>query len=296
MILKNYQSRLLSLLILFSFLMSSCGGAGSPPPSGTATPVPPTRTPFPPSPTPIPTAAVVNDEAITLAEFQEELARYQAAVGRELTNEDSDIVIQNLIDLTLLAQAARTEGFQVSDQELEDRIESLNGSDGSLQDWLAEYGYTDNSFRTALRKSIAAAWMRDEILEDVPQEMEQIRAQQILFYELAQAQSVLDTLNSGVDFEEQAAQYDPQTKGELGWFPRGYLILPELDDILFELEAGEMTEIVETEIGYHIIKVVEKSDNRSLDPAVYRVMQQQALEDWLVRRRKLSTITITLPQ
>jgi len=296
MILKNYQRRLLPLLFLISILIGSCGGGVSQPPSGTATPVPPTRTPFPPSPTPIPTAAVVNDEAITLSEFQEELARYQAAVGRELTDEDLDLVIQNLIDLTLLAQAARTEGFQVSDQELDSRIEALNGADGSLQDWLAEYGYTENSFRAALKKSIAAAWMRDEILNDVPQKMEQIRAQQILFYEQAQAQSVLDTINSGVNFSEQAAQYDPQTKGELGWFPRGYLVLPELDEILFQLEAGEMTDIVETEIGYHIIKVVDKSENRVLDPAVYQVMQQQALEDWLVRRRKLSTITITLPQ
>ena len=296
MIPVNYQRRLLPLLILFSIVITSCGGVGNQTPTGTATTVPPTRTPFPPSPTPIPTAAVVNDEAITLAEFQEELARYQAAVGRDLTDEDSEIVIQNLIDLTLLAQAARTEGFQVSDQELENRFEALNGTDGSLQDWLAEYGYTENSFRAALKKSIAAAWMRDEILNDVPLEMEQIRAQQILFYEQAQAQSVLDTLNSGAAFGTQAAQYDPQTKGELGWFPRGYLILSELDDILFELEAGEMTGIIETEIGYHIIKVIDKSENRPLDPAVYQVIQQQSLEDWLARRRKLSTITITLPQ
>ncbi len=296
MIPDNYQRRLLPLLILISITITSCGEVRNQNPTGTATPIPPTRTPFPPSPTPIPTAAVVNEEAITLAEFQEELARYQAAVNRDLTVEDSEIVIQNLIDLTLLAQAARTEGFQVSDQELDNRIEALDSPDGFLQDWLAEYGYTENSFRSVLKKSIASAWMRDEILNNVPLEMEQIRAHQILFYEQAQAQSVLETLNSGVAFGTQAAQYDPQTKGELGWFPRGYLILPELDDILFELEAGEMTGIIETEIGYHIIKVIDKSENRPLDPAVYQVIQQQFLENWLVRRRKLSTITITLPQ
>ena len=107
---------------------------------GTNTPVIPTRTPFPPPPTPIPTAAIVNGDIITVAAYQEELARYSAAVNRELTEEDHTIVINDLINLTLLAQAAESEGFQISDNDLDERIAGLDTAGQPLADWMATYG------------------------------------------------------------------------------------------------------------------------------------------------------------
>jgi parvulin-like peptidyl-prolyl isomerase len=255
----------------------------------------PTRTPFPPSPTPIPTAAVVNGDIITVAAYQEELARYKAAVNRELTAEDQTTVINDLINLTLLAQAATSEGFQISAAELDERIANLDTEDQPLSDWLAVNGFTEESFRTHLKIALEASWMRDQIIEDVALEMEQIHAQQMLFYDLAAAETALENLNSGKDFAQLAKTNDPQTRGDLGWFPPGFLTFPELDDILFNLDIGETSDIIETEIGYHIIKVLEKETNRPVDPAVRQVLQQNALDDWLERRWKLSTIEITLP-
>ena len=293
---RAFPSQLMLVGLILIIALTSCSGSADSPPTGTATPVPPTRTPFPPSPTPIPTAAVVNGELITLAAYQEELARYQAAVNRDLTEEDRQIVLQDMIYQTLLAQGAAAEGFQVSEEELDQRLSNLETGSLSLQDWLAGNGYTEESFRANLKRSLEAAWMRDQILAEVPTKAEQIRAQQILFYERNLAESVDDTIRSGANFDQLAAQYDPQTRGDLGWFPRGYLTLPALDEILFALEGGDITEIIETEIGYHIIKVIEKDQDRPLDPAVRLVLQEQALQDWLDRRWKLSTIQITLPQ
>jgi len=274
-------------------LIGGCGKGGAPAPS--ATPILPTRTPFPPSPTPIPKAAVVNGDLITLSEFQEELARYKAAVNRELTPEDNTIVINDLINNTLLAQAAKSEGFQVSEQELDTRIAGLDSDDQPLADWLATNGFTEESFRVYLKRSLEAAWMRDEIINDVPLEMEQIHAQQMLFYDLTAAELTLDTLNEGKDFSQLASTYDPQTRGDLGWFPEGFLVIPDLDPILFSLEVGETSDIIETEIGYHIIKVLDKDPNRPLDPAIRQLLKENALDDWFERRWKLSTIEITLP-
>ncbi len=230
-----------------------------------------------------------------MSEFQEELARYKAAVNRELTPEDQIIVINDLINMTLLAQAAFSEGFQISDLELDERISSLDTDDQPLTDWLAATGFTEESFRGYLKRSIEAAWMRDEIINDVPLEMEQIHAQQMLFYDLTSAEITLDTLNKGKDFSELASAHDPQTRGDLGWFPQGFLVLPELDPILFELEIGETSDIIETEIGYHIITVHDKDPNRPLDPAIRQLLKEKALDDWLERRWKLSTIEISLP-
>ena len=289
----NTKKAVLLFLSVLLFLTGCTGG--SKPPPGTATPILPTRTPFPPSPTPIPTAAVVNGDIITVAAYQEELARYKAAVNRDLTETDQTIVINNLINLTLLTQAAASEGFQISEVELDERIARLDTDDQPLTDWLARYGFTEETFRSHLKRSLESAWMRDQIIGDVPLEMNQIHAQQMLFYDSVSAEIALEDLNSGKDFSQLAKVHDPQTQGNLGWFPPGYLTIPELDQILSSLDVGETSDIIETEIGYHIIKVIEKEDNRLLDPAIRQILQEQALDDWLERRWKLSTIQITLP-
>jgi peptidyl-prolyl cis-trans isomerase C len=287
--------KIITFIFLTSILLTSgCGGnTGTPVP--TATLIPPTRTPFPPSPTPIPTAAVVNGDLITLAEFQEELARYKAAVNRDLTPEDQEIVINDLINLTLLAQAAKSERYQVSDTDLEERIAALDTEDQPLDDWLAAHGFTAESFQSYLKRALEAAWMRDEIIADVPSEMVQIHAQQMLFYDLAAAEAILEEIEEGKDFSQLASTYDPQTEGDLGWFPPNFLTLSELDPVLFNLDIGETSDIIETEIGYHIIKVLEKEDNRPLDPAIRQILQEKEIDSWLERRWKLSTIEITLP-
>jgi peptidyl-prolyl cis-trans isomerase C len=286
-------NKIIVFVLITIILISGCGKGGSPAPS--ATPVLPTRTPFPPSPTPIPTAAIVNGDLITMSEFQEELARYKAAVNRELTPEDHTIVINDLINNTLLAQAAKSEGFQISELELDNRIAGLDTDEQPLADWLATNGFTGESFRVYLKRSMEAAWMRDEIINDVPLQMEQIHAQQMLFYDLTAAEVTLETLNEGKDFFQLASTHDPQTRGDLGWFPEGFLIIPDLDPILFGLEVGETSDIIETEIGYHIIKVLDKDPNRTLDPAIRQMLKEGALDNWFERRWKLSTIEITLP-
>lgn len=289
-------SSFLILALTLTLQLNACRSEEvAPTPSFTSTPIPPTRTPFPPSPTPIPVAAEVNGEIIPVADFQAELARYKAAVEREITPEDKELVINNLIQLTLLAQGARSRGYEASSEELEERISALGPEDQSLNDWLAKYGYTEASFRDSLARSVAAAWMRDAIASQVPEVAEQIHAQQILLYEEEQAQAVLDELENGTKFAQLASNYDPQTQGNLGWFPRGYLTMPSLEEAVFDLETGEISDMIKTEIGYHIIKVLERDEDRPLDPEVRRVLQKQALQDWLERQWNLSKISITLP-
>ncbi len=291
---KNPTREVLVILFFLFFIVSACSGGGQAE-TLTATPILPTRTPFPPSPTPIPTAAIVNGDLIAVEEFQEELARYKAAVNRELTEDDQTLVINDLINLTLLAQAAKSNGYQISDTELDARIAVLDTEDQPLADWLAAYGFTEASFRIHLKRSLEAAWMRDQIISDVAQEIGQVHAQQMLFYSLSAAEITMEELDEGKDFSQLASTYDPQTRGDLGWFPEGYLTIPDLDPIIFSLDIGETSDIIETKIGYHIIKVLDKQENRPIDPAIRQILGEKALDDWLERRWKLSTIDITLP-
>lgn len=285
--------RLASLLLLVALSLSACGPA-----TPTAMPTP-SPTPLPPTPTPIPLAATVNGEGITAAEFEAELARFQSAqtaLGNNVSLEEAtQRVMGDLINQLLLAQGAQAEGFGVEDAMLQNRIARLSeqaGGADKLAAWEAQHGFTDESFRLALGRQIAAAWMRDKIIATVPNTAEQVHVRQILFYNADTAQKVLDQLKSGADFNTLAAQYDPATQGELGWFPRGYLLQPQIEAAAFALQPGQTSDVIQTTVGYHILMLLERDPNRMLSPDARLTLQNQALENWLQEQRAKSTITL----
>jgi peptidyl-prolyl cis-trans isomerase D len=88
-----------------------------------------------------------------------------------------------------------------------------------------------------------------------PQDSPEIRENKLL-----QAEDVLQQARAGADFAELARQYSegpsgPQG-GDLGLFSRGRMVKP-FDDAVFGLEQGDISEIVETSFGYHVIKLEE---------------------------------------
>jgi peptidyl-prolyl cis-trans isomerase C len=260
-----------------------------------------TITPLPPTQTPIPLAARVNGEGISMEEFQAELERFVAAQELDSIDlgEKVDIfVLSDLIDRYLLAQAAWQAGFTLGEEELQVRMAALVdeiGGEEVFSSWLVAHGYSEDSFEEALRLSIASAWMRDQILASVPETAEQIRARQIFTSTAEQANRILNQLQAGEDFEALAVEYDPLLWGDLGWFPRGYLLENELEKVAFEMQAGEHSQVIQTRLGFHILQVVERDPDRELEPDAYLTLQMQALKDWLGSRREESDIQILLP-
>jgi parvulin-like peptidyl-prolyl isomerase len=241
---------------------------------------------------------MVNGEAITLEQYNAELARYQAAVGTQLATGDQQRVLDDLIDRHLLAQAAAEAGFSVDDDAVQVRIDELVSrldNDQSLVEWMAAQGYTDESFRKDLASSMAAAWMRDRIAAEVPARVEQVHARQILLANSEEAASVLARLQAGEDFASLAAEYDPIARGDLGWFPRGYLMDRQLEEAAFQLQPGETSPLIESGTGFHILQVIERDPAHPLDSDARLTLQIQAVKDWLETRRSESDIQILLP-
>lgn len=280
------------LTVFLTLGVSACASFGT---SNTPTPELPTSTPEPPTATPPPSAAIVNGEYITIAEFEAELARFKTLQGDSVSEEDANkIVLEDLIAQVLLSQAAREANFNITESDLQSRVEALAaelGGADALSAWMSARGYDEASFRIALKRSIEAAWMRDKIIADVPTEMEQIQLRQILTYNEADAQSALNELNAGADFNELAALYDPVTRGELGWIPPGYLLDANADKAVFDLMAGEYSGVVATEAGYHIFKA-EARKVHPLSPDALLTMQELALKAWLAERRANSDIVL----
>lgn len=285
------------LILLLALGLPACASFFGTP--ATPTPALPTSTPAPPTPTPPPLAATVNDEWITEAEFQAEVERYRAArqsLGEEVpADEAAVVVLDELVAQVLLAQAARAEGFEITEADLASRLEALAsqaGGAGALSNWQSAHGYTDESFRSALKRAAEAAWMRDKIIAAVPPTAEQVHARQILLYNDGTAREVAGQLAAGADFTELATLYDPITRGELGWFPRGYLLEPKLEEAAFALQAGQYSEVIASEVGFHILFVVERDSQHPLSPDAYLMMQEKALQTWLEQERAQASITL----
>ena len=244
-----------------------------------------------------PLAVSVNGEGISIPEFNAELARYQqaqTALGNTVSLADATKAVRDeFVDTLLLEQAAAAGGYKVDDAALQSRIDSLDtqiGGLGKLTAWETAHGYTDADFRTDLRRQMAAALMRDKIAASIPATADQVHVKQILLYNADAAQQALGYLKSGWKFTDLAAQYDPVTKGELGWFPRGYLSDPAVENAAFALQPGQYSDVIQTQAGYDILYLVERDPAHLLSPDALLTLQEHAVQNWLTQQRNESKI------
>lgn len=305
MILNNVLQKSFALLLAGALLsgLAACGAQptatvspATQPPGATAESSP---TPETPTATPAPLAARVNGEGILLSDFEAEWTRFQAANpnATDAVEAQRQVVLDDMIAQTLLAQAAAQNGFSLDDAGLQTRIDRLAEQAGgypALQDWMQRNSYSEADFRRALRISAAAAWQRDQIAAEVSETAEQVHARQILVLDEASAGQLLNLIKGGSDFGLLAAQYDSVTAGELGWFPRGYLTQKEVEDAAFGLEAGSVSEVIHSAIGYHILQVIERDPQRALSADARKVLQEQKLRDWVQQQRETGDIEILI--
>ncbi len=126
--------------------------------------------------------------------------------------------------------------------------------------------------------SVSAKEVRDfyqEYQDSIPDQPEAVKLSHILL-EIKTSPETLDSLKSraeriralaqkGEDFADLARRYsdDPsaQQGGDLGFFGRGDMI-PKFEETAFSLAPGQISEVIQTEFGYHVIQVEQKTDDR----------------------------------
>ncbi len=256
--------------------------------------------------------ATVNGQAIALADFQRQAfdtQRYHVDQGGiDPNTEDGQRrllflrrqVLNDMIDQVLIEQAAEDMGVVVEADEVEDRmaefIEELGG-DEAFETSLEEAGTTREDVFEMERASLVGRRMLEEIATDVPSTAEFLRARHILCASAEACQQARLRIQSGEDFETVAEEVSEdetsrERGGDLDWVTRGMLLSSQLEEAIFGQQPGQLSEVVETDLGYHVIEVVDRDAERELPEAQRTQLKERALLEWLAEQREEADIQI----
>ncbi|MGH2523152.1 MAG: peptidylprolyl isomerase [Anaerolineales bacterium] len=259
-----------------------------PPPSTPGTnAAPPTVALATPTLTPEPLTALVNGEAITLAAYQKEVERCRAAHSDAV--DCPAVVLQSLVEQKVVEQAATAAGVNVPAEDVEAAwtqiIADLGGTEAYTA-WLAANFYTEDGFREALRRDLLRARIGEQAVAQIGDAAEQVHALQLLVDDEATAQDLLSQIKGGADFAPLAVQYSLDLSsraagGDLGWFPRGLLTMPEVEQAAFALQPGEISDVIHSALGYHLVKVIERDPVHPLSPSAEQALRARAYQAWL---------------
>ncbi len=201
--------------------------------------------------------------------------------------------LDQLIEKELVWQEAQRRGIVVTQAEVDAALKDLESKHKSRDDFLRRMqnaGFDEKSYGEYIRREIAIQRCLDEAFAPTPvtdQDVhdfylanpdkftrpEGVHARHILVKVPYNAdaetrakarqriEEPLAKARKGEDFASLAREYSEdasaESGGDLGAFPRGRMV-PEFDEAAFKLQAGEISGVVETQYGLHIIKVDER--------------------------------------
>lgn len=307
---KPFLSLLSLLLLLF---LAACGQEDAPAPEPTPAtaaelpampgePAPPveepTATAVPPTPTPtIPRAATVNGEPLYLSVYEQELARYEQAQAQAAFPADPEyrrLVLDALVESMLVRQAAAAAGIVVSPETVDAELAELRaaiGSDEQFNAWLEANQWSEEEFREALAAELVTGLMRDRVTASVPRVAEQVNARYLQVDDAALAAELRQRAVAGDDFAFLARQNSldritGENGGLLGYFARGSLLLPEVEEAAFALQPGEISEVIAVtdpngRQTFYLVQVVAREPQRPLEADMQYALLQNAFSAWL---------------
>ncbi len=256
--------------------------------------------------------ATVNGEVLLRPDFERELARElpSAEGGGAQTPEQlgpfKQSLLQTLIERALLLRAAKEANVSVSPAEVDREVtrisadypaEGFNEALAQGQLSIAELKQKTAALLTIQKFFQEHVYPRVAVTEEEIrqyygehakdlEEPEQVRAAQIVVKGLDEARRVQQQLRSGKKFADLARKYslspDAKVGGDLGFFPRG-IMPPQFDEVAFKLGNNQVSDVVSTEYGFHLFKVLAHQPARKRQLQEVRSQIEQKL---LARKRE----------
>jgi len=184
-------------------------------------------------------------------------------------------------------------------------MEARATSTATLKEFITERqkdaGISLDDYKRLIIKPALARQRTREVLEArSPDHGEEVHAYHILLpTEDAAKEARRRVVEQGQDFGAVASELstDTTTKpngGDLGYAPRGIYVKP-FEDAAFALPVGAVSDPVQTEFGWHIIKVTDHPQDRTYDDSVYRQLRDKQFQAWLDDQTAKAKVKETIP-
>jgi peptidyl-prolyl cis-trans isomerase C len=246
--------------------------------------------PAPPGPSTV--VATVGGEVITEAD----LAFAAEDIGQDLQKIPQDqiraVLLAQMIDLKLMSQAGHALGLE--DSELYKlRLEYL--TDRALRRAYTKQAVSDAVTQDEIKQRY------DEVVAAIPTE-DEVHARHILVTTEDDAKAIKAQLDAGADFATLAKEksIEPGAKdsgGDLGYFKAAQMVKP-FADAAFALQVGQISDPVQTQFGWHIIKVEDRrpAAKPTLESMTQQIGQQLYIEKYQAEfERLLKATTVDIP-
>ncbi|UCE79358.1 MAG: peptidyl-prolyl cis-trans isomerase, partial [Nitrospiraceae bacterium] len=239
---------------------------------------------------------------------------FHTGIDRSQADEYRQAALNDLIEIELLSREARKRGFTASDDMvnavIEENIKRF-GSREKFEQALDARGFTLDFFRERNRKNDVVKMLLRELIAESRYTEEELRdyyaenrsnykrPESVYLYHILVrvdrsspeeewkekkefAEQLRGKIRTGADFGSIAYQYseDPYKykNGEIGFVHRGRLTPRELEDVAFSLEKGEVSDVVKTIYGYHILKAGERKTGKTMSFDEVKDRMKQDLE------------------
>lgn len=242
--------------------------------------------------------ANVNGEIILLSDVRSQMALLKGVVGESgrTTGKVSERdILDAMVEEKIVAHYAKENNVIIKESEIDKAVENIkrnnNFTDKILEEVLKREGLSIGDYREKMKNQMMiqritsmeapGAEVSDgevrgfyEDNRELFMKPGRVRASHIILLAKendmdAEKESrgkligILTEVKSGADFYELAKKYsqDGSSKsgGDLGWFLKGQM-LPEFEKKAFSMQVGEVSDIVRTKYGFHIIKVTGKEE------------------------------------
>ncbi len=241
--------------------------------------------------------AKVNGENISKTEFDKDFDMYKNVYkkqfGEDIMSKDAgngktfeeaikEQVLEKIIMEKIILENAKKEEITVTDDELNNQIKSYKevlGSDEKYKTFLSENNLTEEYFKEGIKTEMIIDKYRTKYIEGLKIDEKEakkhfeenkdsyikVKASHILVETEEQAKSILEKIKNGEDFHALAGKESIDSGsavngGDLGYFRKGDMV-PQFEEAAFSLEPGKISDIVQSDYGYHIIKVEERLEN-----------------------------------
>lgn len=206
-------------------------------------------------------------------------------------------LINKLIEDKAIEILAKSEGIAIPDKLVDESVDrKINeyGSEGSVKDNLKKlYGWSLNDFK---EKVVKPSLYKDELekwFSETEKKSENSEAKK-------NADLAMEKINSGEGFvdiaKENSSGSTSENGGHLGWFKKEYIAL-ELQDTVASLEEGEVSDVIESKLGYHIIKLESKKTDENGE-VLFDISQiyfpKASFADWLTGKIEEMNVNILI--